>query len=92
MSNDDRMNLPPVDVPDLRKTAQQRAQQKMQFVQSRAQTAFTLLGSLLALEKQTPKLSRCRELINLAFAAGDYFNTQAVAPLKEDEQTIVKDG
>lgn len=90
MSND-RMKLPPVDVPDLGKLMQQRAQQKMQFVQSRAQTAFTLLNGLLALEEQTPNLPRCRELINLAFQTGEYFNTLAVAPLKEDQPTIVKD-
>lgn len=91
MTND-RMKLPPVGVPDLQKVMQQRAQQKMQFVQARAQTAFTLLGSLLALEQKPPDLPKCRELINRAFQAGEYFNTQAVVPLKEDEQTIVKDG
>jgi len=90
MTND-RMKLPPVGVPDLGQVMQQRAQQKMQFVQNRAQMAFTLLGTLLALEDGVPKLPRARELINLAFQAGDYFNTLAVAPLKEEQSTIVKD-
>lgn len=90
-----RMNnqpgLPPVGVPMLEQVIQQRQQQKMQAVQGRAQMAMAMFQGLLPMESQTPKLQRCRELVNLAFSTAEYFNTRAIEPLKEDEPTIVKD-
>jgi len=87
----DRMNLPPVGVPNLEDLMQRRQQQKMQYIQGRAQMAMAMFQTLVSKESQTPKLPRCRELINLAFDAGEYFNTRAIEPLKEEAATIIKD-
>jgi hypothetical protein len=71
---------------------EQHAKQVVKAAQGRANMAMGMLHCLLGREQDTPNLPKCKELINLAFAMSEYFQTRAVEPLKETVPTIVEDG
>lgn len=80
----DRRLVPGPGVP-IDQVMAQRQQARMEALIARAQQAFNLVHDLMALEKNTPDLPRCRTLVNTAFDMTDYFQTQAQAPLKAGE-------